>query len=354
MPRVLPWKRRERQAFELPKSARSSPVPRVKQEDTGRSQDEEDAVSPSNAAVITKRISKRPRQSTSTSPPPEPPQENFMIEGIDGDDRYRMVEDEFLATAQQFTAHLHAAEYKRLKTASELENAQTIRNISRPVVGQMTGLVKIKQERKTLAEKQQLATRKLLKRDAGGDESTGTDNPNDSWQKQSLYGLMQSPGKQAQRLNGLPSATSVTRAAAGFNRKSDAVSPSQLKAKSRAPSDATDRHNIEGDNFPETVNSYRMAHRSPRPVPTTSGVAAPRTPEVSKPLPDSSYTATENPISDQPRAAETTTVNSDDDDMDFMARLKKRQDERRRIRGQRKSTNSEAKSNLGDILPDFL
>ncbi len=36
-----------------------------------------------------------------------------MIDGLEDDDKYRMVEDEFVATAGTFTAHLHAAEYQR-------------------------------------------------------------------------------------------------------------------------------------------------------------------------------------------------------------------------------------------------
>ncbi|KAI0964746.1 hypothetical protein F4678DRAFT_385724 [Xylaria arbuscula] len=349
MPRVLPWKRREGQASELPKSARSSPTPvsRVKQEDTGRGRKEEDSPSPSNAPTANKKILKRSRRSASTSPPPEPPQESLMIEGIDGDDRYRMVEDEFLATAQLFTAHLHAAEYKRLKTTSELENAQTIRNISRPVIGQMTNLVKMKQQRQTLAEKQRLATRKLRKGDGSGDESTGTDDVGDPWQKQSLYGLMESPGKRSKRLNGLPSASAATRAAAGFNRQSDVVSPSRPKSKPRVPSDNTGYHDeVDGDL--EGLNNYRITRRSPRPKSTISRGAPSKNPEVDKmPL--------DNLQSDQAEMAEKTIISEDNDDgLDFMARLKKRQEERRRIRGQRKSTNSNVNSNLDDILPDFM
>ncbi|KAJ8123767.1 hypothetical protein ONZ43_g359 [Nemania bipapillata] len=210
MPRILPWKRREQDAPEIPKSSRSSPVQRVKREDAGTTAREGDLTLSPDVGNATKKTIKRPRRSISTSPPPEPPQEKPMIEGVDGDDRYRMVEDEFLATAQQFTAHLHAAEYKRLKAASEVENAQMIKNISRPVVGRMTDLVSVKRERNALAEKQRRALRRLRKGDASGDESTGTDDVNYSWQKQSLHGLMESPGKRARRLDALPSATSMT------------------------------------------------------------------------------------------------------------------------------------------------
>ncbi|KAK5634147.1 hypothetical protein RRF57_009861 [Xylaria bambusicola] len=370
MPRILPWKRREHQVFALSDSSRSSPVPRVKQEDAAQEQDGEHSSSPSNVAITTKKTLKRPRRkpvseqvgdfltsllgrSASTSPPLEPPQETLMIEGIDGDDRYRMVEDEFLATARQFTAHLHAAEYKRLRANSELENAQAIRDISRPVVGQMTDIVRMKQERKTLAEKQRIATCELRKGGASGDESTDDDD-NDSWQKQSLYGLMESPRKRGRGLNGLPSAISVTRAAAGFKRQSTVVSPTRPKSKPMAPSSPAQHHNRRGsDNGLESSNSYRIAHRSPRPAPMTFRTDAPRRPEINEFEVGSSYKTTEDSRGNQMKAAETTVV-SDDEDLDIMARLKKRQEERKRNRQQRKSTHNEAKSNLDDIIPGFL
>ncbi|TGJ86742.1 hypothetical protein E0Z10_g2030 [Xylaria hypoxylon] len=354
MPRILPWKRREEQAPQLPSSARSSPVTRVKREDARRAQDEVGSVSPSDAGTSTKKTLKRPRRSASTSPPPEPLQENFMIEGIDGDDRYRMVEDEFLATAQQFTAHLHAAEYKRLKSASALENAQMIRKISRPVVGQMTDLVKIKQDRKTLIEKQRLATRKLRKGDVSGDESSGTDDLNDSWQKQSLHGLMESPGKRARRLDGLPSATLVTRAGAGYNRRSDVVSPTRPKPEPKVLSSTSDRHKHEEEYFLDDLDSYRIAPRTLQSGPTSSRMAAPRITRDNGPPLNKSYKVTENLRTDRSNTAEKTVVSDDDNETDFMTRLKKRQEERRRVRDQRKSMNSNVKSNSDDILPDFM
>ncbi|KAI5290083.1 hypothetical protein KEM52_000574 [Ascosphaera acerosa] len=39
----------------------------------------------------------------------------YMIEGMDHDDRYMMVEDELLQTAQLYTRHLHQAAYDRLR-----------------------------------------------------------------------------------------------------------------------------------------------------------------------------------------------------------------------------------------------
>ncbi|KAI0555624.1 hypothetical protein F4679DRAFT_177054 [Xylaria curta] len=336
MPRVLPWKRREQALFQTQTSANSSPARNVKQEEAERTQDEVDPVPSSDTVNATKKTLKpsRPSTSTSTSPapkPPQPPQENFMIDGIDGDDRYRMVEDEFLTTAQQFTAHLHAAEYKRLKDASELENAQMIKNISRPVVGQVTNLVKIKQERKALIKKQRLATRRLRKEDSG-DEST--DDHNGSWQKLSLRGLMESPGKRAKQPDSLPSAFPVTRAAAGFNRMPfDVVSPSRPKL--GPPPDTTRHHIHESEDYMGVTSSHGLTHR------------------ISQPALGSSSTATKNPQACQPKAAEKSAV-SDNEGMDIIARLKQRQEERRRNRGQRKPITSKSKFDSDNILPDFL
>ncbi|KAI0445751.1 hypothetical protein F4803DRAFT_106825 [Xylaria telfairii] len=351
MPRVLPWKRREQGSSQTSASARSSPLQRVKREDAGRARDEADLVLSSDAASTTKRTLKRSSRPASTPPPSGPPQEKFMVEGIDGDDRYRMVEDEFFATAQRFTAYLHKAEYERLKAASELENAQMIKNISRPVVGQVADIVKLKQERKALIQKQRLATRKL-RRDGSGDESAGTDDLNDSWQKQSLSGLMESPGRRAKGLGRLPSAPSVTRAAAGFNRQpSDVVFPSQPKP--RPPIDAARYHTHATEDFMDIASDHRLAHRIPRPAPESSRERESIPREFKQPALNNSYMTTENPQNYHPKAVEKSVV-SDDDDMDFITRLKKRQEERRRSRGQRKSMVSKAKPDSDDILPDFL
>jgi hypothetical protein len=49
----------------------------------------------------------------------EPVSETYMKEGISRDDGWRLVEDEFLATARFFSAHLHVAEYLRLESAEK-------------------------------------------------------------------------------------------------------------------------------------------------------------------------------------------------------------------------------------------
>lgn len=84
----------------------------------------------------------------SPSRPPSPLPESQMH--TPHDDRFRMVEDEFLATAQQFTRHLHQAEYQRLKAAAAARaegDAEAIRRgevreervVVRPMVGASAG-----------------------------------------------------------------------------------------------------------------------------------------------------------------------------------------------------------------------
>ncbi|KAI1819837.1 hypothetical protein F4861DRAFT_108430 [Xylaria intraflava] len=344
MPRILPWKRREGEASRLPSSARSTPVQRVAREDAGSAPDEVDSAPSPDAGDQNKKTLKRPRRSGSTSPPPAPPPEIFMIEGVENDDRHRMVEDELLTTAQLFTAHLHAAEYKRLKQASELENAQMIKSISRPVVGRMTDMVKIKRERELLKEKQRLAVRKTRKGNSGGDESTGTDDPSDSWQKLSLHGLMESPGKRAPRLDGLLTTAPRTRAAAGYSRQTiDRAGPSRPKLS--VPSDS--------DDDLESSNTYRPLHRTSQPISRSSSTSFPKASEFKKPPPSSSYDDTHNPQVSQIKTEENEAI-SDDEDLDFMARLKKRQAERKQNREQRQSMRNNTKSDSRDILPGFL
>ncbi|KAI1498331.1 hypothetical protein F5X99DRAFT_412230 [Biscogniauxia marginata] len=215
MARTLPWKRNEHKPTNaITKSSRSGSS--RSHENVDHASDAEGEGAKASSTARGKRARKsilRSNRSASTSPPPEPLQENFMIEGPDDDDQYRMVEDELLATAQRFTAHLHAAEYQRLKAASRSENAAAIKDISRPVVGRMTGLVKKKQERNARLERQKLATRKVLaNKGRDGDSSDGDGSP---W-RASLYGLMESPRKKATSLDGLVAAKTATRAAAGF------------------------------------------------------------------------------------------------------------------------------------------
>lgn len=144
------------------------------------------------------------------------------------DDKYRIVEDEFLHTAQKFTAHLHRAEYQRLKTLAASQNADTIRAIERPVVGPATRVTKQRAEMARKNARQRTLT------DDPPEVSTG------------LRGLMESPRREARSIKAFGKAAMGTRAAAGFRSQespSRRTKEATLKrdTATRAPTVARDR-----------------------------------------------------------------------------------------------------------------
>ncbi|KLU82393.1 hypothetical protein MAPG_01465 [Magnaporthiopsis poae ATCC 64411] len=131
------------------------------------------------------------RRSPSTSPPPRPQAESFMIDGLDADDGYRMVEDEFFSVAGTFTAHLHKAEYHRLKNLAKNKNAVTIRAISRPVVGNKTEAVERRQAAAELAARQKAGIKRARGENASDDDDDDdTDGLDNLWAGTALQGLM--------------------------------------------------------------------------------------------------------------------------------------------------------------------
>ncbi|KAI2472447.1 hypothetical protein F4781DRAFT_361896 [Annulohypoxylon bovei var. microspora] len=366
MARKLPWKRAEGGLASTPKSATPTPVrhQKVKRDDFD-GDDKESGASP----APNKRIKKSPSGSTapskvpragSTSPPLEPLPESYMVEGLEHDDLYRMVEDEFLSTAQLFTAHLHAAEYHRLKAASKSQNADTIRNISRPVVGRMTDLVKKKQERKTRLGKQREAARKAAANKGQDDGLAESKSKGDAWQSASLYGLMESPRKKAIRLDNLTKVATTTRAAAGFNT---AESLSSFATPRRALGDLSgskpiakpalkDASETEDDDEIQASPSLEIRTKSTwKASPSTTLFPKSRqTQSVTRDSPSSSTVHKTIP------KATKDADSSDDASGDFLARLKQRQEDRARAREQRKQAASKAhaKRSTDDIIPGFL
>ncbi|KAF5123649.1 hypothetical protein E5D57_011565 [Metarhizium anisopliae] len=134
------------------------------------------------------------RQPSITRPHPRvspahssPGGKRFMIAGPAGDDRYRMVEDELLATAGLFTAHLHRAEYTRLKRLAAAQNAAAIREMERPVVpGPATA---------TATRRRGRAARTAARRGLVRGEGTRGGS--------SLQGLMETPRGEGARLTGV-------------------------------------------------------------------------------------------------------------------------------------------------------
>ncbi|GES60209.1 hypothetical protein ATEIFO6365_0002054100 [Aspergillus terreus] len=226
MPRTLPW---------LTNSASNS-SPKSTPRNTKR--DKPDA---------TPRPRKRDFFRSSPTPPSSPiqrcPSEEFvllpplslthklnpcrsLIEGLDHDDIYMMVEDEFYAVAQSFTQHLHYAEYVRRKKEAKRQNADAIRQLARPTDGvtPVSAEMKRRDTAEALAERQNRGLEEMRpnrprvdsEEEAGVDEDD-EDEDDDAFAGTSLHGLMTSPRK-ARSLVGMQGVKSTTRAAAGFLR----------------------------------------------------------------------------------------------------------------------------------------
>src|ERR1700722_17044361 len=64
------------------------------------------------------RLLRQPPRQKSTRTTQDAGQANqtrYMVDGIENDDGWMMVEDELFTTARLFTTHLHHAEYQRVK-----------------------------------------------------------------------------------------------------------------------------------------------------------------------------------------------------------------------------------------------
>jgi len=146
--------------------------------------------------------------------------------GLSADDIYIMVEDEFLSVARTFTAHLHHAEYVRLKSEAKNRNSSTIPSIARPVDSITT--MRAETKKKKEAEAQEARTKAGLESIKGPkrpmtasdgsdfDENEARDQP---WEGTHLQRFMTtSPNKALTSLTGLQGVMSHTRAAAGFER----------------------------------------------------------------------------------------------------------------------------------------
>lgn len=350
-----------------PKPAKPTPVRKPKIERNSTDDDDCD-LTPSSASIKRVKTSNptsgsatpnKKARSGSTSPPPEPLPESYMIEGLEHDDLYRMVEDEFLSTAQQFTAHLHAAEYHRLKAASKLQNADTIRDISRPVVGRMTDLVKIKQERKARQQKQKIAAQKAAANKGHGHDDADTES-NDHQPSTTLYGLMESPRKKAARLDNLTKVvTSTTRAAAGFDGVQSRL---QSSAVSRSRPEKPSNFSLAAKPATKETSETEDDDDLDRPPPTIRAKSQPFSINPTQNLARGSLPARQpvkgsHPTKSQSQPQAENNINSSyDSGGDFLSRLKERQEERKRNRERRKAAAGKAQSAEmpDDIIPGFL
>lgn len=100
-----------------------------------KSDDDDEDTDISISKPLRKAKGKQRLRNPSSSPPPVAPKEELMINGLEHDDGWVMVEDEFLTTAKLYTAHLHHADYQRLKNLSRVRAVSTLSGIERPTDG---------------------------------------------------------------------------------------------------------------------------------------------------------------------------------------------------------------------------
>ncbi|CAG7949190.1 unnamed protein product [Penicillium nalgiovense] len=209
MPRTLPWLRAE---SSIPVEKEPTPRKRVKTEPSP----DRDLTPKNPRASPLRRDFFRSSQSPPTSPIRRCPSEEFLIEGIQYDDGWIMVEDEFYAVAQTFTQHLHHAEYLRRRKQVKAENAAGIGEIERPTDGRtpVSNEVERKREAEVLRERQKAG---LAQIGDGGVDGRDEDEDDERWAGTHLYGLMMSPRK-VRSLVAAHAPKSSTRAAAGFGQ----------------------------------------------------------------------------------------------------------------------------------------
>ncbi|OJJ97072.1 hypothetical protein ASPACDRAFT_45926 [Aspergillus aculeatus ATCC 16872] len=164
---------------------------------------------------------------SSPTPPSSPihrcPSEEYLIPGLQNDDIYMMVEDEFYSVAQSFTQHLHYAEYVRRKKEVKAQQRELLQQQQqRPTDGvtPLSGESKKRNAQEELAARQRegLATMTAGVRPVvSGDEEDGEEEEeeDETWAGTSLHELMVSPRKN-RSLVGMQRIRSATRAAAGF------------------------------------------------------------------------------------------------------------------------------------------
>lgn len=153
----------------------------------------------------------------------------FLIEGLDKDDAWIMVEDEFYAVAQTFTQHLHYAEYVRRTKEAKARNAANFGELDRPTDGRtaIPKNVQRKHEAEELAARQKAGLGPVLGGNADEHEDTEDEK---MWAGTHLHDLLTSPRK-ARSLAGVQTIKSATRAAAGYGQAAASTS-SQAKASS--------------------------------------------------------------------------------------------------------------------------
>lgn len=299
--------------------------------------------------------------------------DRHMIEGLDNDDKYRMVEDEFLVMANKFTAHLHRAEYERLKNQAKSQNAATIADISRPVVGPLTEVARKRQEEVLRTRKQKEALRAA--RENAGILDDSEDEEAAPWKGTALQGLMDNsrekevPLARFVRSNPM-NPPSMHHAAAGQPGATSSIhqpqnhrTPQPHNGRKRPFDIVETESEDEGDldprpsrrpEAPAVAESSRRQHSTPAARPAASALMKDAASRAASSVPR--HRVTES-VSTPSKAFSSPAVKdaSDSDDSDIFSSF---MDRRRRDRGRSRPIKKEKKNDdpgeTLDIIPTFL
>ena len=225
MPRTLPWLAdAAKRKYQKSTVHSSTPDSKCKAESSDKEDLVDDDLNVIRPATPERTPKKRANRTPSTSPPPAPPDVEFMREGYNADDAYLMVEDEFLSVAKTYTQHIHHAEYVRLKKLARSRGAGTLDAISRPTDGrtQQSNALKMELEAAEAGKKIKNGLKQF-----GDDESSDVEDA--YMHDPQLAGLMTIDRQVRKDLSDLSKAKSNTRAAAGFSQ-----SPHNVKRKKDA------------------------------------------------------------------------------------------------------------------------
>lgn len=137
-----------------------------------------------------------------------------------------MVEDEFVATAHRFTAHLHAAEYHRLRDMAKKQKENGSTFSPPPMTPSMLDNVKRSYIAKSLAISQHGAIKRAFSQVKDADEEDVDDTP---WAGTHLHDIMECPRKKQIPLTRLAPVVTGTRAAA-LSRSQEACQRKQSQS----------------------------------------------------------------------------------------------------------------------------
>ncbi|PLB51081.1 hypothetical protein P170DRAFT_159482 [Aspergillus steynii IBT 23096] len=271
MPRTLPW------LTGLSGGTKdSTPRRRPVKRERDIKQDDDETTPKAKLKLSSSEVGRRDFFRSSPTPPSSPiqrcPSEEYLIEGLDNDDIYMMVEDEFYAVAQTFTQHLHYAEYVRRKKEAKLQNAAAIQDLARPTDGvtPMSEETKKRHEAGALSIRQKEGLGQIQSGRPAVDSEDSDDVEedvalDDTFAGTSLHDLLMSPRK-ARSLVGMQGVKSSTRAAAGFSQSSDTRMDTAVRNESRDANTDVDATASEDDDLdaqaqtPTATASHRRTH----------------------------------------------------------------------------------------------